>query len=68
MLRITDFRNLGNQYMMYLGESYFQCVECGLVVRRITNNQKYCDDCAASVYVRKSVESALKNYYKKKSL
>lgn len=56
-LEIRDFRNLGNQYQLYLGDPKFiRCVNCGLVVRSknmspdgITmagRKQKYCDQCA----------------------
>lgn len=66
---ITDMRNLGNQYMMYLGEPYYQCQECGLVVRnphgsKGTKPFKYCKDCAAKIKIRQSTESAMKKYYK----
>lgn len=46
-LKISDFRNLGNQYMKYMGGPYFECTSCGLVIRRTNNNHLYCPDCAA---------------------
>ena len=46
-LRIVDFRNLGNQYMRLLGGNYLECESCGLVVKRKSNSQKYCQDCAS---------------------
>ena len=45
-VRVSDFRNIGNQYMMLSGEGYFQCQECGLVVKRTGNNQKRCKACS----------------------
>lgn len=55
---ITDFRNLGNQYMIYIGEPYIQCSLCGLAIRSRGHGHKYCPDCATEMYVRKSAESA----------
>ena len=48
---IDDFRNLGNQYMWYLGGDYIRCDGCGIVIRRQSksSHQKYCDECAASI-------------------
>lgn len=46
VLRITDLRNLGNQYLRYIGEPYIECCECGLVVKRRSPTQKYCVKCA----------------------
>ena len=56
-LEITDFRNLGNQYQLYLGDPKFiKCESCGLVIRSkntspdgivmVGRKQKYCDQCA----------------------
>ena len=59
VLLITDFRNLGNQYRMYCGDAFFQCVQCGITQRRNSNSQKYCHDCAAEIYIKKSVESVM---------
>lgn len=57
VLYITDFRNLGNQYMMYLGEHYFPCQECGAVVKRNSPRQKYCPSCSSEIRLRQSAES-----------
>lgn len=58
ILSIDDLRNLGNQYLMYVGEPYFVCAECGLVTKKngasTGRKQKYCVDCAMSVKARKS--------------
>lgn len=59
-MSITDFRNLGNQYLMHRGEPFFHCKQCGLTVRKKSNVQKYCPDCAAEIYVRKSVDSVMR--------
>ena len=62
-MNISSFENLGNQYEMYCGGPFFECAECGKVVRRNSNAQKFCKDCSKAVHLRKSVESmtALRN-------
>lgn len=54
LLRIDDFRNLGNQYMQYIGEKYMSCHHCGLVVRRTSPNQKYCKACSVDINIQKT--------------
>lgn len=52
-LVIDNFTNLGNQYLMYAGEPYFKCAECGVVTKFDPHvsgrKQKYCSECAAKV-------------------
>ena len=67
-IRVNDFRNLGYQYMMYFGGPYFQCQECGLVVKQADNKSKgrppkYCQSCAVKVKIRQSTESVMRKYY-----
>ena len=57
VLYVSDFRNLGNQYMLYKGAPYIRCTQCGLAVKKNSNRQKYCPSCAAEAYVQRSVES-----------
>lgn len=46
ILRITDFRNLGYEYLLYLGENFIRCNECGVLVRQNKqNNRVYCAEC-----------------------
>lgn len=64
VLRITDFRNLGYQYMKYHGEPYFECANCGLT-DKIKNPasgrpQKYCPQCAAEIRTRQNVNSVMR--------
>lgn len=54
-LFITDFRNLGNQYLKYCGERYIECQCCGKVVRQNNNSHKYCNECAVEIDRQKSV-------------
>lgn len=39
VLLITDFRNLGYQYMKYLGGPYFECEHCGKTVKMNEHRQ-----------------------------
>lgn len=70
-LEIKDMRSLGNQYLMYTGQPYFVCAECGIVekqqqrIHESGRKHKYCVECAAKVaasqklaYARKMRKSA----------
>lgn len=65
-LFITDYRNLGNQFLRYCGEPYIECASCGLVVRRSNNSQLYCEECGVAInrqhandnYRRRATEQA----------
>lgn len=53
-LIITDYRNLGYQYMRYCGEPYFECASCGIVIKYTGKKHKYCSDCAADIHRQKA--------------
>lgn len=63
-VRITDFRNLGYQYMKYHGEPYFECAHCGLTdkIKSSTQRrpQKYCAQCAVEIRTRQNVNSVMR--------
>lgn len=43
-LFISDFRELGYEYLSYLGEKFIHCSECGILTPPgDTNRKKYCD-------------------------
>lgn len=46
VLKVTDLRELGYQYLMYKGEKFIKCTECGIVTRATIHNKKYCKSCA----------------------
>lgn len=48
-LVVTDFRNLGNQYMNYISGGFILCAECGIMVRKTNNRRRYCADCAEKI-------------------
>ena len=63
-LSVTDFRNLGYQYLKYRGEPYFECQNCGIVTK-INNpargaKPKYCRDCAVKVRMQQNINSVMK--------
>lgn len=46
VLFISDFRELGYEYLKYKGEDFIRCRECGILVRQSKNGmKKYCTDC-----------------------
>lgn len=68
---ITDYRNLGYQYMLLSGSNeYVRCVNCGLVVRKNSvipaefpqrnGSQRYCRACALEVRLQRKVDSVTK--------
>ena len=66
-IRITDFRNLGYQYLKYHGEPYFECQNCGVTTRydnpdnkRSCSKQKYCRSCAAEINIQQIVNSVMR--------
>lgn len=43
VLCIDDFRELGYEYLLYLGENYSRCEKCGVLFKQNKkNNYKYC--------------------------
>ena len=52
-LFVDDFRNLGNQYMRYIGGEYTECEGCGVVIRKDGGGAgrpaKYCRECAQAI-------------------
>lgn len=71
VMTVRDFRNLGYQYLMYHGEPYFECVECGLTSKynnpEKTGGQKYCRECASKKYIQQSVNSVMRRRNKNAS-
>lgn len=47
VLLVSDFRDLGYEYMKYCGENIIRCRECGILTRGNKNGTKqYCSKCA----------------------
>lgn len=58
-MNITDYRNIGYQYMKQYGEPYFVCSHCGITTKRnnpgVGRKQKYCNSCATEIRVKNKV-------------
>lgn len=53
---ITDFRNLGNQYLRMQSNQYIECECCGLVIRKGSNRQVYCKACAEAIKIERALD------------
>lgn len=64
-IEVRDFRDLGNQFMMYLGKPYFVCQNCGLTVKvpdgAVAKKMKYCPDCATKVHMQQMVNAVMRS-------
>jgi len=60
-LEIHDMRNLGFQYMRYLGGGYIECKACGAVTPRKSPRQLFCAECSKL----EDAKRALAHYHKK---
>ncbi len=67
ILQISDFRNLGYQYLQYQGEPYFKCKNCGITTRydnpankNSLSKQKYCKSCAAELNIQQTINSVMR--------
>lgn len=64
VMQISDFRNLGYQYLKYHGGPYYQCKSCGVTVKSPdkTNrrNLKYCPDCTTRIGVKQRVDAVMR--------
>lgn len=63
-MEVSDFRNLGNMYMMRTDHRYYKCECCGLVCKEKDTKtrgrkRKYCAECAVRVKTRQSVNSVM---------
>lgn len=53
-IAIDDFRKLGNEYLQYIGKGTFlRCHKCGVLIKKTSNNQMYCTNCAKIMNVEK---------------
>lgn len=69
VMKITDFRNLGFQYLNHVEGGFFECANCGLTVRneRIKDGvvqrgrrALYCKDCATEVHLKQTINSMMR--------
>lgn len=73
--QVTDFRNLGYQYLKFIGGNYFECANCGITTKdegasdtgdrpRRGRKPKYCKSCAAEVHLQQIVNSVMRRRMK----
>ena len=61
ILKITDFRNLGYEYLLHCGEKFTRCKKCKLLIKQSKTRPKlYCSECS------KTMQLEWDNAYKKK--
>ena len=64
VMRVTDFRNLGYQYLRYHGEPYFECSNCGVTTKyndiHKGKKQKYCNACAAEISMQNHINAVMR--------
>ena len=47
--KLTEFQNIGNQYIGNFKKGYKQCQRCGKKIKYIGKKKLYCDDCGKEV-------------------
>lgn len=60
---VSDFRNLGNQYLMHEGGKFIACQDCGCVIRKTNNRLLRCKQCAAEA----NRSNRMQRYYAEKA-
>lgn len=47
VLKVSDFRELGYEYLKYNGENYINCADCGILTKgNKAGTKRYCSSCA----------------------
>lgn len=67
-LAITDFRNLGYQYLRYMGEPFTECINCGILFRTKLQSgrpRKYCSECGHEILLAQQREASRTYRHKK---
>lgn len=64
VLHITDFRNLGYQYMSVHHDGYYVCKNCGITMKTDAKKRgpkfKYCPDCARKISISQKVNYVMR--------
>lgn len=53
-LKITEFSNLGYEYMLYCGEPYIRCQRCNCLSKKTSYNNLYCKNCRPDIEKERS--------------
>ncbi len=67
ILEITEFSNLGYEYLLYCGEPYFRCQSCQVLSRKTATNNRYCKDCRNNIQKERS-KAGMKKLRKSRSV
>lgn len=63
-MEVSDFRNLGYQYMSLGNPGYYTCKNCGLTLKTDAKKKgpkfKYCPDCAKKISLSQRVNSVMR--------
>lgn len=58
ILFVSDFRELGYEYLKYKGENFIRCRECGILIRNNkAGTKKYCSKCSG--YIPQEVKTVV---------
>ncbi len=64
ILEIRSFKNLGYQYLKFLGEPCFECQKCGAIVKiryETGRRPKYCKECAIKIKTKQNTDQSMKS-------
>lgn len=57
---VPDFVDVGNRYLMFVGQPFFECQECGRITKmdnpKSGRDQKYCPHCASKVRAQQKLD------------
>lgn len=71
VMQVSDFRNLGYQYLKYHGEPFYVCQNCGITVKAkkqgAGRKPKYCASCAMEIHVQQAINSVMQKRSPKKN-
>lgn len=45
IIKIIDFKSFIGEYLKWIGEKINKCVDCGEIIKKSSNRQKYCKEC-----------------------
>lgn len=64
VLEVSDYRNLGYQYLKYHGGPFYVCENCGITVRGGEAGRgrklRYCKQCAAEIATQQRINSVMR--------
>ena len=55
--KVTQFENIGNQYIGNFKKGYKQCKQCGKKIKNTIHNRIYCPSCSKEIDRNKAKEA-----------